>query len=134
MKFASGEMRTSRPNARLMSSRPLGAIFVLALFSLVVACGRHGATHATAAGSSTAIPTDASGSRGARIFAAQCSVCHGVGGGGGPIGPALKGRTKLSKALIVAAIEHARPPMPKLYPGVLSPQDVADLAAYIGHL
>ena len=39
--------------------------------------------------------------------------------------------TRKDRDAVIDAIEHPSPPMPKLFPGELSAQDVADLAAYV---
>ena len=64
------------------------------------------------------------------LFARNCSVCHDAAGS--RIGPPLEhvGR-RLTLAQIEAVIEDPDPPMPKLYPSVLSRQDVDDIAAYV---
>ncbi len=69
--------------------------------------------------------------QGTTLFAQNCAVCHGVGGAGGE-GPSLKNeRVRKPLPAAEAWIENPAPPMPKLYPGTLSAQDVADLAGYI---
>jgi mono/diheme cytochrome c family protein len=69
---------------------------------------------------------------GAKIFAANCAVCHGVAGKGGGIGPVLKGEHKRKNfRQAVAWIKNPTAPMPKLYPGVLSATDVNNVAAYV---
>jgi mono/diheme cytochrome c family protein len=69
--------------------------------------------------------------RGTLLFAQNCAVCHGAGGVGGE-GPSLKNeRVRKSLPAAEAWIENPAPPMPKLYPGTLSAQNVADLAGYI---
>lgn len=69
---------------------------------------------------------------GAKIFAANCKVCHGAAGAGGGIGPVLKGEHKRKNfAQAVAWIKNPKAPMPKLYPGTLSAADVNDVAAYV---
>lgn len=40
-------------------------------------------------------------------------------------------RKKRTTAQIAGAIESPDPPMPKLYPGQLSEQDVSDIVAYL---
>ncbi len=48
------------------------------------------------------------------------------------IGPSLANEGhKRTLAQIVRAIEEPDPPMPKLYPGTLSEQDVSDIAVYV---
>jgi mono/diheme cytochrome c family protein len=84
------------------------------------------ASAATVSSASTANPA-----RGASVFAKNCAVCHGVAGAGGE-GPSLKNeRARKSPLQAEAWIKNPAPPMPKLYPGTLSAQDVADVAAYV---
>jgi len=66
------------------------------------------------------------------LFAKDCEVCHGASPDAARIGPTLanEGRRR-SLGEIIHAIEAPDPPMPKLYPGSLSEQDVTDLAAYV---
>lgn len=72
------------------------------------------------------------GGRGAELFAKNCLICHNSTADSQRIGPSLanEGR-KRTLAQIVRAIEDPDPPMPKLYPGTLSEQDVTDIAAYV---
>jgi alcohol dehydrogenase (cytochrome c) len=68
---------------------------------------------------------------GAAIFHASCASCHGAGGQGGE-GAKLAGiSSRSTQAEIVHLIVDPRAGMPKLYPGALSAQDVADVAAYV---
>jgi len=86
-------------------------------------------TPAQAATSSVSTTTNPG--HGADLFAKNCAVCHGAAGAGGE-GPSLKNE-RARKSLIQAEawIENPVPPMPKLYPGTLSAQDVGDVAAYV---
>jgi alcohol dehydrogenase (cytochrome c) len=104
-----------------MLRRPL-QVFVVSLLGLCVAGCAH---HAAAALSDR--------SRGAAIYAKNCSVCHSSVGS--RIGPALErvGRT-IPYERIVSIVEDPDPPMPKLYPSVLSRQDVEDVAEYVKNL
>jgi len=100
-------------------------------------CAHHAAVRSLTAAvdQRSAAPMDSSGSRGGRVFAMQCAMCHGSDGVGGPVGPSLRGeRTRKSLAAVIAAIKHPTPPMPKLFPGTLTAQDVADLGAYVQSL
>lgn len=73
--------------------------------------------------------------RGAAVFAQQCAACHGRDGAGGPVGPALtRERARRSLAQIRAAIADPVPPMPKLYPSVLSQTQLNDVTAYVESL
>jgi mono/diheme cytochrome c family protein len=72
---------------------------------------------------------------GARIFAANCAVCHGSGGEGGAIAPALIGESnRMGFGGLVSWIEDPQPPMPKLYPKFLTEAQVRDAAAYVHSL
>lgn len=69
---------------------------------------------------------------GKKIFAANCSACHGATGAEGGVGPSLRNETKRKKyPQIVAWIKNPTPPMPKLYPSPLSATDVENVAAYV---
>ncbi len=68
---------------------------------------------------------------GAELFKKNCAVCHGVAGAGAE-GPSLRNeRSRKTPAQLEAWIENPAPPMPKLYPSVLSRQDVTDIATYV---
>ncbi len=68
---------------------------------------------------------------GAVLYAKNCSVCH-TPGIGSRIGPPLEGvGRRLSTEQIVHAIDRPDPPMPKLYPSVLTGRDVRDIVAYV---
>ncbi len=117
--------------------RRVTLIAVLVLLAATSGCGHHRKAHAAIAAYDDAVPTPASASagRGAAIFAQQCAACHGAQGAGGRIGPSLTGeRERKDLASVVAIIKDPEPPMPKLFPGELSAQDVEDLAAYIERL
>ncbi|HTU70615.1 MAG TPA: cytochrome c [Candidatus Baltobacteraceae bacterium] len=71
-------------------------------------------------------------SRGAELFTKNCLPCHGSSPEGARIGPSLVNQGRRSSlAQIERAIEAPDPPMPKLYPGTLTEQDVEDIAAYV---
>ncbi|MDP9025554.1 MAG: cytochrome c [Candidatus Eremiobacteraeota bacterium] len=107
-----------------MPTRPVATIVAALALTLLTDCGRHASAPLKPA------------NHGAALFSKNCSACHGGGGkGGSPLGPSLTlERTKKSREQIVAAIEDPEPPMPKLFPGQLSEQDVADIAAYLESL
>jgi alcohol dehydrogenase (cytochrome c) len=112
---------------RLVSLLTLGTSAALAASLLLVSVpSRQAAQAATAMGNAKL---------GAKIFAANCAVCHGVAGKGGGIGPVLKGEKKRKTfAQAVAWIKSPTPPMPKLYPAQLSATDVNNVAAYVESL
>jgi mono/diheme cytochrome c family protein len=68
---------------------------------------------------------------GQAVFSQNCASCHGAQGQGG-MGPRLIGESSRKDLMQAEAwIENPQPPMPKLYPGTLSAQDVRDVAAYV---
>ena len=72
---------------------------------------------------------------GASVFAQNCASCHGAAGAGGGIGPVLKGeKQRKDYAAAIVWIKNPQPPMPKLFPSVLSQNDVQDVAAYVESL
>lgn len=108
----------------------------LALLSLPLA-GCVPATAAksdTSAGTATTLGGDAH--NGAKIFTTNCSTCHGATGlEGGPVGPSLHNENeRMDFGGTVSWIEDPQPPMPKLYPQLLSEQQVRDVAAYVQSL
>ncbi len=65
------------------------------------------------------------------VYERFCQACHGPQGRGGE-GPPLKGiANKFSQAGAAAYIANPTGSMPRLFPDVLSAQDVADTAAWI---
>lgn len=106
----------------LTRRRPIFATALIILTGLInVGCSHPRATAA-----------HSEGGRGAELFAKNCLVCHNSSAAAARIGPSLvnEGR-KRTLAQIIRAIEEPDPPMPKLYPGLLSEQDVTDIAAYV---
>ncbi|MEO6835257.1 MAG: cytochrome c [Candidatus Tumulicola sp.] len=97
--------------------------------------GPPGTPVAAAPASAPVSATSATGApnavRGSTVFAKNCAVCHGSAGAGGE-GPSLRNeRARKPLAAAEAWIRDPAPPMPKLFPGALSAQDVADVAAYV---
>lgn len=71
---------------------------------------------------------------GSKLYAANCSACHGAQGQGA-FGPSLHNeRSRKDFAATVSWIENPAAPMPKLYPSPLSEQDVKDVAAFVEKL
>jgi ubiquinol-cytochrome c reductase cytochrome c subunit len=70
--------------------------------------------------------------RGESVFAARCAACHGAQGEGGA-GPSLIGAdAKLGGASGIAAFVKAPSgAMPRLFPGVITEQDVASVSDYV---
>jgi mono/diheme cytochrome c family protein len=120
-------------------------LLVLAVALILVgnsACAHHATAPAGSQDASSpqfvaATPDVARGDRGRgqTVFTKQCSACHGASGREGGVGPSLAGEVKKKSAVEISTwIQDPRPPMPKLYPGVLDERDVADLAAYVSSL
>jgi mono/diheme cytochrome c family protein len=102
--------------------RPVFAAALIILTGLM----NVGCSHQRAA----AVASD--GGRGVALFAKNCRVCHNSSPDAARIGPSLVNEGhKRTLAQITRAIEEPDPPMPKLYPGTLSDQDVSDIAAYV---
>ena len=71
---------------------------------------------------------------GKQIYAQNCAACHGASGQGG-VGPSLRNEHLRKDEVTVAAwIKKPPPPMPALYPSVLSDKDVRDVAAFVESL
>ncbi|MFM0041331.1 cytochrome c [Paraburkholderia metrosideri] len=84
-------------------------------------------------GTQTQVPTQAG--RSESVFAARCAGCHGAQGGGGA-GPSLIGAAaRLGGAAGIAAFVKAPSgAMPRLFPGVITEQDVALVSSYVATL
>lgn len=119
-----------------MPSRELFGIMTFAAWLAFAGCARHEPAPARDVTSEAVpIPSSSSESRGAALFAKNCAACHGERGVSGPVGPSLAGEHRKKRLdAIVTIVEHPDPPMPKLFPGTLSAQDVADIAAYVESL
>ncbi len=72
---------------------------------------------------------------GRSIFAINCATCHGATGTEGGVGPSLRGeRERKNYDATIAWIKNPQPPMPKLYPSLLTESAVDDVAAYVQSL
>jgi mono/diheme cytochrome c family protein len=114
-----------------MRFAPCAAVAAVLAFTACTSAGTQsgGATRGTGAtigGDRTA---------GGRIFAANCAACHGNNGEGGSVGPSLHRESqRMAYGALVSWIEDPQPPMPHLYPHVLSVAQVRDVAAYVESL
>ena len=64
---------------------------------------------------------------GKKVFAENCSGCHGDGGQGGGVGPTLAG-SGLDAGTVSAVVQHGRGVMP---PAIVAGQEQADVVAYV---
>jgi alcohol dehydrogenase (cytochrome c) len=117
--------------------RNVPAIIAFAALAALAACAARSGNATLDASpsprSSIAVVGDAD--RGRVVFAANCSVCHGVNGVEGGVGPSLRGEhNRKNYDATIAWIKHPQPPMPKLYPVPLSERDVDDVAAFVQKL
>jgi alcohol dehydrogenase (cytochrome c) len=83
---------------------------------------------APAGGGAVGAPDIASGRR---LYSQVCVSCHGFDGklvGDHALGSRV---SHLDQGALVNFIENPAPPMPKLYPALLSEQNVVDVAAYL---
>jgi mono/diheme cytochrome c family protein len=65
--------------------------------------------------------------RGQAVFERECAGCHGEGGKGGGVGPALF-ETGFDAAAVSAAVQQGRGVMPA---GIVTGQEQADVVAYV---
>lgn len=106
-----------------MALRLTAAIVSLIAFG---ACSNAHQSHAQA----TPLPGNLG--HGAAIYQAQCAACHGRNGIGGPIGPSLHNeKLRRNYGAVRAIVLDPEPPMPKLFPSVLTQADVRDVSAYV---
>jgi mono/diheme cytochrome c family protein len=78
--------------------------------------------------------TEAQGKRGETVYATACASCHGARLGGGATVPSLAGEDFLDSWTGKTAadlFERIRTSMPLASPGALTPQEYADVLAYI---
>jgi mono/diheme cytochrome c family protein len=115
-----------------MATRHFAYLAAVCALALACGCAHHRPTPQRALDDGVATPATANASRGAALYAKNCAACHGARGSAGPVGPPLAGEGhRKHRAQIIDAIDHPDPPMPKLFPGRLSAQDVADLTAFV---
>jgi mono/diheme cytochrome c family protein len=130
----------------MMHRRPFSGVAIVAL-AIVVMCGCSRSKQAATAPSSTASssppaavaasasPAQGDAENGRRVFAENCSMCHGSTGAEGGVGPSLRGENERKNYdATIAWIKNPQPPMPKLYPSPLSEKAVDDVAAYVQKL
>jgi len=115
------------------ASRDVVAVILL----LVLACACVPAASAKSgeiAGTATTLGGDREA--GARVYTANCATCHGATGKeGGAIGPSLRNENeRMDFGATVSWIEDPQPPMPVLYPKILTQKEVRDVAAYVQSL
>src|ERR1700744_4130420 len=113
-----------------MNARVAVALFALCAATLV-GCAQNpaqpsppAATEPVPAAAASGGPVMGDVSRGGSVFRANCSACHTTDGSSGGVGPSLQHeKTRKNYEQTVAWIDSPDPPMPKLYPAVLSEKD-----------
>ncbi|HLI97940.1 MAG TPA: cytochrome c [Candidatus Baltobacteraceae bacterium] len=112
---------------------PAVCLALLVAASAVAGCARHRTPYAARRG---AIPAPSANlNHGKALYDSQCAACHGQRGVGGPVGPALeKEYARRSYRSVYAILLDPAPPMPKLYPGQLTKNDLRDVSAYVESL
>jgi ubiquinol-cytochrome c reductase cytochrome c subunit len=124
--------RTSMPpyDARLLSDKDVADIYAY-LAAQPATKDPHSIALLEQVNTGSVPAGSAAGSSGAIVYSQNCAACHGAAGQGG-IGPALKGESARKDAAAVASyVKNPAPPMPKLFPGALSENDVAAVSAYV---
>lgn len=118
-----------------MSLRTLAFWFaLLCAAGAASGCGRHGARRTAPSATAPAVP-GANPAHGKAVYQARCAACHGERGAGGPVGPALQNESaRRSYQSVYAIVRDPSPPMPKLYPSVLTQSDLRDVSAYVESL
>ena len=118
-----------------MSLRTLAFWFaLLCVAGGAAGCGRHGARRPPSS-TPAAVVTGANVGNGKAVYEAQCAACHGQRGIGGAVGPALQNESmRRSYQSVYAFVRDPSPPMPKLYPSVLTRSDLRDVSAYVESL
>jgi alcohol dehydrogenase (cytochrome c) len=70
-------------------------------------------------------------SHGRNLYASNCSMCHGANGEGG-VAKSLRGiRQRMTWESAMKQLQNPQPPMPKLFPGQLSEQDLRDVLTFV---
>ena len=78
-----------------------------------------------------ATPGLPNGAGGRRLYSQICASCHGPDGNLMADHKLSNLKARLDRAAIIRSIKDAKPPMPKLFPELLSEQNVADVAAFV---
>ena len=119
-------------SAKILSDRELADIHAY-LSSIPPAASADSISLLTDSGAQAPVPMPPG--RGEQVFAARCAACHGAEGLGGA-GPSLTDvGAKLGGAAGIAAFVKApSAAMPRLFPGVMTEQDVVLVSNYVATL
>lgn len=80
---------------------------------------------------SPGLPGSSDPAAGQRLYTQVCVSCHGPDGNLVAGHELARATVRLGREATIRAIEKPKAPMPKLYPGLISGQDVANVAAYL---
>lgn len=110
--------------------RPFALLGLAAALTLSACSATQVTMRADTAADRFAVRGDAE--RGHEVFSVNCAVCHGASGTEGGVGPSLRSeRNRMDFTTTMSWIEDPAAPMPKLYPKMLTEDDVRDIASYV---
>lgn len=117
-----------------MQSTPLRA--AAALIAVLAGCAPAVSQKTDTTAASPAGVLNGDKEAGALVYKTNCATCHGpTGVEGGTVGPSLRNENaRMDYAAAVSWIQDPAPPMPHLYPKMLTMQEVRDVASYVESL
>jgi mono/diheme cytochrome c family protein len=80
-------------------------------------------------GAASSVVRTGNSTRGGKLFATHCAACHGIGGGGN-VGPVLRGRS-LTEATFWSTVWNGKRAMPA-FKEALKPSQIGDIRAWLG--
>jgi alcohol dehydrogenase (cytochrome c) len=111
-----------------VSRTAFGALGVPSVVVMALNGSRSGRTAQRGPGTSAAAASVASGRK---LYNQVCVSCHGADGNLIADHKLSNLKARLGRAATIRFIKDPKPPMPKLYPDLLSDQSVADVATYV---
>ncbi len=115
--------------------RTLPLCVAAALAALLAACAPAVSEKTNTAAATPAAVVNGDKENGRLVYQNNCATCHGASGVEGGVGPSLRHENaRMDYAATVSWIQDPRPPMPHLYPKILTMNEVRDVAAYVQSL